>query len=81
MAGIFKKSKRLEDVLEKQMELNCKIGDKFLILLMRKLRKTAGSYTESRNIRTTNISHIFWKVSWKKSRNIGTTIIYMHIQV
>ena len=24
MAGIFKKSKRLEDVLEKQMELNCK---------------------------------------------------------
>ena len=31
MAGIFKKSKRLEDVLEKQMELNCKIGDKLKI--------------------------------------------------
>lgn len=31
MAGIFKKSKKLEDVLEKQMELNGQIGDKLKI--------------------------------------------------
>lgn len=31
MAGIFRKSKELEDVLEKQMELNYQIGDKLKI--------------------------------------------------
>lgn len=94
MAGIFRKSKELKDMLEKQMALNSKIGDKlkiterslseyqkFFDFIDEKVEKMAGNYTELRNTKTTNISHIFWKVSWKKSRNIGTTIIYMHIQV
>ena len=93
MVGIFRKSKELEDMLEKQMELNGQIGDKlkiaerslseyqrFLDFIDEKVEKNGWQLCGIKKHKDDEYIAYFLE-SKKKNRNIGTTIIYMHIQV